>query len=133
MNSNGNDHATGDELIGGVIATQLAHFRNADPPCRGVQLTDGVLLRYTQAKGLYFYLRTVVENGAIRTQVYASDSPYDRQKAAIGLVSTPMFDQCADHTHLDKVEALVRDWVEFVEQETDTVHDFQSFAFKDRN
>ena len=126
--NNGND----GELVNGVITAQLVHFRNADPPCRGVQLPDGVLLRHTQSASLFFYLKTGVENGAIRTQVFASDSPYDRQKAGIGLVTTPMFDHRADHKHLEKIETLVRDWVEFVKQIPDSDRDFHSFSFENR-
>ena len=131
MNANGRTGENG-ELVGEVITAQLAHFRNTDPPCRGVQLPDGVLLRYTQAASLYFYLKTHVENGAIRTQVFASDSPYDRQKAPIGIVSTPMFDALADHKHLEKVEERVRDWVKFVEPIDGSQPDFQSFHLNDR-
>jgi hypothetical protein len=130
---NENDKADGNgELVGGVITAQLAHFRSADPPCRGVQLPDGVLLRHTQSASLYFYLKTTVENGAIRTQVFASDSPYDRQKASIGLVITPMFDPSADLKHLEKVEGLVRDWVDFVKQDVNSTRDFRSFSFGER-
>jgi hypothetical protein len=122
-----NGAAPESELVGGVITAQLEHFRNSTPPCRGVELPDGVLLRHTQSASLYFYLRTVAENGAIRTQVFASDSPYDRQKAAIGAVVTPMFDPRADEIHLAKVEDLVRDWVDFVAVDPAADRDFQSF------
>ena len=120
------------EMVGEVISAQLEHFRNSDPPCRGVQLPDGILLRHTQSATLYFYLKTVVENGSIRTQVFATDSPYDRQKAAIGIVGTPMFELRADQAHLEKIEDLIRDWVDFVRRDPDSERDFQSFTFGER-
>ena len=122
-----------DERVVEVNSAQLEHFRNSTPPCRGVQLPDGVLLRHTQSASLYFYLRTAVENGAIRTHVFATDSPYDRQKATIGLVGTPMFELHADQTHLEKIENLIRDWVDFVKRDAESDRDFQSFTVGDRN
>jgi hypothetical protein len=119
----GND----DRIVVEVIGSQIEHFRNIDPPCKGLGLPDGVLLRHTQSRSLYFYLRTRVDNGKIVTQVFASDSPYDRQKAGIGSVMTPMFESAADFNHMQKLEQLIREWVEFVNEEPDFDHDFQSF------
>ena len=119
--------ASEDRIVTQVIGSQLEHFRNIDPPCRSMGLPDGVLLRHTVSKSLYFYLRTGVDNGKIRTQVFASDSPYDRQKAGIGSVITPMFEHRADYNHLEKLEELIREWVEFVREEPDSWRDFQSF------
>ncbi len=131
--SNENEQPNGErELVGNVISAQLEHFRHTDPPCRGVELPDGVLLRHTQSSSLYFYLKTVVENGAFRTNVFATDSPYDRQKAGIGMVITPMFESGADRTHLEKVETMIRGWVEFVRRDPKGERDFQSFTFEDR-
>jgi hypothetical protein len=110
-----------------AIGQQLEHFRNITPPCRGMQLPDGIVLRHTLSRSLYFYLRTRVEEGKIKTQVFASDSPYDRQKAGIGSVTTPMFEHRSDHVHLQKLEILIRRWVEFVQEDLDTGADFQSF------
>jgi hypothetical protein len=127
-----NGKPTGDgAIVDEVIVAQLQHFQHTDPPCRGLQLPDGVLLRHTQSKALYFYLRTLIENGSIRTHVFASDSPYDRQKATIGVVSTPMFDAGADYAHLRRVEELVRSWVGFVKAEPDDERDFQTFNLDD--
>jgi hypothetical protein len=126
-------HGTGDlpcgadQLVVEAIGTQLAYFQNITPPCRGLELPDGILLRSTRSASLYFYLRTGVENGKIKTQVFASDSPYDRQKAGIGAVVTPMFEPGADYDHLEKLEGLVRDWVDFVQDEPDPTRDFRSF------
>src|SRR4029077_19162213 len=100
------------------------HFRNIDPPCRGMELPDGVLLRHTRSRSLYFYLKTSIENGKIKTQIHASDSPYDRQKARIGTVMTAMFEARADAVHLEKLENVIREWVEFVQEVLDTGHDF---------
>jgi hypothetical protein len=127
MSENGQVHTSDDELVVEVIGNQLEHFRNIDPPCRGMELPDGILLRHTQSASLYFYLRTGVDNGKIKTHVFASDSPYDRQKASIGSVITPMFEPRADYNHLEKLEKLIRDWVGFVQEEPDSGRDFQTF------
>jgi hypothetical protein len=116
-----------DRIVVEAIGTQLEHFRNLNPPCRGLELPDGILLRHTQSASLYFYLRTGVDNGKIKTQVFASDSPYDRQRSAIGTVATPMFEAGADRIHLEKLERLIRNWVEFVGDEPAPGSDFQSF------
>jgi hypothetical protein len=110
-----------------AVGRQLAHFKTITPPCRGLQLPDGVLLRSTRSASLYFYLRTGVDNGKIKTHVFASNSPYDREKTAIGSVITPMFDPDADYSHLMQLEKLIRDWVDFVQEEPDSTRDFQSF------
>ena len=127
MNGDGDIRCGADRLVVEVIGSQLAHFRNIDPPCRGLELPDGILLRSTRSASLYFYLRTGVEEGKITTQVFASDSPYDRQKAGIGAVVTPMFEPGADYGHLEKLEGLIRDWVDFVQEGPDPTRDFQSF------
>jgi hypothetical protein len=127
MSDNGKLVGREDEIVVEVISNQLEHFRNIEPPCRGLELPDGILLRHTQSASLYFYLRTGVDNGKIKTQVFASDSPYDRQRCAIGTVVTPMFEARADHNHLEKLEKLIREWVNFVRDEPDPRSDFQSF------
>src|SRR5262245_54397006 len=114
MGENGKP-AADDQVIVEVINHQLEHFRSIEPPCRGMELPDGIILRHTLSRSLYFYLRTKVEDGKIKTQVYASDSPYDRQKASIGSVVTPMFEHYSDHAHLQSLETLIRAWVEFVQ------------------
>lgn len=123
------DNAAGDaeNQVVEAIGHQLEHFRNTVPPCRGMELPDGILLRHTLSRSLYFYLKTRVEEGKIKTQVFASDSPYDRQKASIGSVHTPMFELRSDHAHLEKLEILIRRWVEFVQEDLDIAEDFQSF------
>jgi hypothetical protein len=117
------------EVLNSTTRIQVTHFQNADPRCRSLELPEGVLLRYTQARALYFYLRSGVEDGKIATSVYASDSPYERQKALIGDVRTPMFEPHADASHLRKVEKLVRAWVDFV-KDPDSPDDFLSFPLK---
>ncbi len=119
-----------DRLVVEVIGNQLEHFRNIDPPCRGLELPDGIVLRHTQSRSLYFYLRTDIDNGKMKTQVFASDSPYERQKAIIGTVVTPMFEPQADFQHLERLEKLIREWVDFVQEEPDAAGDFQSFKVK---
>jgi hypothetical protein len=117
------------DITGEVIYTQLQHFRNANPPCRGLQLPDGLLLRHTLSRALYFYLRTKVEDGKIVTSIFASDSPYERQKTSIGEVSTSMFVERADDIQFEKLERLLREWVDFVHDEPGTDQEFQGFEF----
>jgi hypothetical protein len=126
MSQNGKVEA-GEQAIVEVIGHQLEYFRKIEPPCRGMELPDGIILRHMRSASLYFYLRTRVEDGKILTHVFASDSPYDRQKAEIGSVDTAMFEHRSDQAHLEKLEALVREWVDFVQGESDSGQDFQSF------
>jgi hypothetical protein len=126
MNQNGQSSNDAQDVVQ-VISHQLEHFRQIEPPCRGMELPDGIILRHTFSRSLYFYLRTRVEDGKIKTQVFASDSPYDRQKASIGSVMTAMFEERSEHAHLEKLENLIRLWVEFVQDEPNLGHDFHSF------
>jgi hypothetical protein len=118
---------TDEDVAVEVIGHQLEHFRQIEPPCRGMELPDGIVLRHTLSESLYFYLRTRVEDGKLKTQVFASDSPYDRQKATIGTVITAMFEQRSELAHLEKLEVLIRQWVDFVRNDQDAGRDFQSF------
>ena len=127
MNGGGDIRCGADRLVVEAIGSQFAYFTNIDPPCRGLELPDGILLRNTRSAPLYFYLRTGVEEGKITTQVFASDSPYDRRKAGIGAVVTPKFEPGADYDHLEKLEGLIRGWVDFVQEGPDPTRDFQSF------
>ena len=73
-----NDHpSANDEMVVEVLNHQLEHFRNIEPPCRSMGLPDGIILRHTLSRSLYFYLRTRVDDGKIKTEVFASDSPYE--------------------------------------------------------
>src|SRR5205809_7120729 len=101
----------------------MQYFASAGPRCQALQLPEGILLRYNVSQSLYFYLRSGVKEGKITTRVFASDSPYDRQKAHIGEVRTPMFEGQSDKRHLDKIEKLVRAWVNFVKDKADGEHD----------
>jgi hypothetical protein len=121
-----------DQIVHEVNRAHLQHFVDADPHCRALQLPEGILLRYTLAQALYFYLRTGIHDGKIRTTVFASDSPYDQQKAAIGEVTTPMFEAQADFNHLRRVERLLRAWVEFIQGKPDSEQTFKSFSLEDR-
>jgi hypothetical protein len=127
QNEDGNIQCGTDQLVVEAIGSQLAYFENISPPCRGLELPDGLLLRSTRSDSLYFYFRTGADNGKIKTDVFASDSPYDRQKAGIGSVVTPMFEPGADYNHLMQLEKLIRGWVDFVQEEPDSTRDFQSF------
>jgi hypothetical protein len=126
--------SSGEERIAlEATQNQLEHFRSADPRCRALQLPEGIMLRYNLSHSLYFYLRTGVSDGKIKTVVFSSDSPYDRQKTRIGEVSTPMFEAQADRNHLGKLEKLLRTWVEFVQDEPASTSDFASFELGDRH
>jgi hypothetical protein len=117
-----------DSILVEASTAQLRHFQQADPNCRALQLPEGILLRYTQATSLYFYLHSVVKEGKLTTRVFASDSPYERQKMNIGEVFTPMFEPQADHKHLVKLEQLLRAWVEFVRDDPNAEQPFRSFS-----
>jgi hypothetical protein len=119
-----------ENVLSQTTKTQMQYFASADPRCRALQLPEGILLRYNLSQSLYFYLRSGVKEGRLTTRVFASDSPYDRQKANIGEVRTPMFEPRSDQTHLDKLEKLVRAWVDFVKDNADADQDFTSFAME---
>src|ERR1700746_3331358 len=93
-----------DDPLVRTMQTQIRHFRSAN--CRAVELTEGVMLRYTPLPSLYFYLRSGVKDGKIQTNIYASDTPYERHKTAIGQVRTAMFDSQADYEHLKNIESM---------------------------
>jgi hypothetical protein len=124
--------SSNDRVVYEVTRNQLEHFTGNDPRCRGLQLPEGLMLRYTLSKALYFYLRSGVREGKISTHVFASDTPYDRQKTPIGEVLTPMFDAQADRTHLKKVEALLFAWVDFVKEGADDELGFKSFTMGEK-
>jgi len=118
-------------VVSHATSTQLQHFTETDPHCRALQLPDGIMLRYTLSHSLYFYLRTGVNNGNITTTVFASDTPYDRTKADIGVVITPMFEPDADGNHLVKLKKLLYSWVGFTSADEDADEGFKSFSLKD--
>ena len=128
-----NDGTSGEErIVLDVTHHQLEHFTSSDPRCRGLQLPEGLMLRYTLSKALYFYLRTGLRDGKISTRVFATDTPYDRQKAPIGEVLTPMFEAQADHQHLLKVQRLVQAWVDFVKEAPDDAVTFKTFPVDEK-
>jgi hypothetical protein len=106
---------------------QLEQLRQADPRCRVLEMPDGVLLRYTLAQSLFFYLRSRVEDGKLNTRVWASDSPYDRQKAHVGDVISPLFKQESEANHMRRVLAMLRDWVRFVADDAEQGSEFVAF------
>ena len=116
-----------ESIIENVSRTQVAHFIESDPRCRAMQLPDGVQLRYTLSTQLYFYLRTGIKDGKIHTRLFASDSPYDREKTPIGEVGTPIFEHQAEVVHLKKIEQTLRRWVTFVGDTGDSLEEFKSF------
>jgi hypothetical protein len=120
------------QVVVEINRSQMERFTGADPRCRGMELPEGLMLRYALSHSLYFYLRTGVKEGKITTQIFASDTPYDRQKSPVGEVSTPMFESQADAKHLDKVERLLYAWVDFVKEEADSDTDFRSFEMNGR-
>jgi hypothetical protein len=116
-----------EHLVVDFTRSQLRHFREDYPQCRALQLPEGIMLRYTLAQSLYFYLRTGIKDGAITTRVFASDSPYDPHKAGIGEVATPIFEPQADFQHFEKLKRLLHAWVEFVDHNPDQQQSFKSF------
>jgi hypothetical protein len=122
-----------EKIVVDITRTQLQRLTDADPRCRGLELPEGLMLHYALAHSLYFYLRTAVKDGMITTRVYASDSPYDRQKSHVGEVKTPMFTPQADAVHLDKVQQLLYAWVDFVKEDVDAPGDFRSFEVESRD
>jgi len=121
-----------DQVVVNLTRTQLERFTGADPRCRGLELPEGLMLRYNLAHSMYFYLRTAVKDGKITTRIFASDSPYERQKTMVGEVLTPMFEPLADARHLDRVEGLLYAWVRFIQEDADATRDFTTFEMKDR-
>jgi hypothetical protein len=115
------------EVVERTAQKHLRYFEETDSRCRGLQLPDGLMLRFNLSGTLYFYLKTGVTDGKIISRVFASDSPYDREKAFIGELVTPMFAEQADYHHLRKVEKLVRAWVEFVTTTPDPEQSFSTF------
>jgi hypothetical protein len=122
------DVSDDEKIVAGMTRTQMARFTGNDPRCRGLELPEGLLLRYNLSQSLYFFLKTGVKDGNIVTQVFATDTPYDRQKALVGCVTTPMFTPQADACHLDRVESMLYSWVEFVKDEAEAGRDFSTFA-----
>ena len=121
-----------ENIVVDATRAQLQHFMDSDPRCRALQLPDGIMLRYTLFESLYFYLRTGVKDGKISTRVFATDSPYDRQKTAIGEVITPMFEPQADLNHFQKLQRLLYGWVEFIKKDTEGEEGFKSFTMDER-
>lgn len=99
--------------VANAIGQQLEHFRNMSPRCRGVELPDGIILCPAPTQSLYFYLRTRAEGDEIMTQVFASDSPYDRQKAAIGSAFMSRTDYKSS-LFINSINNLMNDWIEFI-------------------
>jgi hypothetical protein len=114
-------------VVSGLNQTQIERFTGTDARCRGLELPEGVLLRYNLSRSLFFYLKTAVSEGKIGTTIFASDSPYERQKTLLGEVFTPMFTPLADATHLDRVEELLYAWVDFVKEDTEPGREFKTF------
>jgi hypothetical protein len=107
---------------------QLQLIETPNSHCKSMQLPEGLLLRYTLAKTLYFYLRSGTRDANISTRVFASDSPYERCKTEIGEVLTPIFGDNPDEAHLTKVQQMLHSWVKFVREQTDDDgEDFVSF------
>ena len=98
-----------DKVVNKVTTDQLQHFANGQSGVHGIELPKGVMLRYNLASALYFFLETGVNDGDIRTCVFASDSPYDKvNRVLVSEVRTPMFQDNANETHSTKVEDAVR-------------------------
>jgi hypothetical protein len=123
------ESANEESVVYEVNRAQVQHFSGSR--CRALELPDGVLLRYNLFEALYFYLRTAIKDGKINTRVFATDSPYDREKASIGEVTTPIFESHAEAMHLKKVERLIRSWIDFVGEPEESV-EFKSFSLDEQ-
>lgn len=128
---------TDDSVLAEVNQSQLRYFTTADQRCRGLELPEGILLRYNMAKSLYFYLRTSVEDGAVITKAYSSDTPFDYRKVVIGEVSTPMFDKKShqfdgdvDRKQIEKLRTLLHAWVNFIADTAAASFAFSSFSME---
>ena len=123
-----------DRVITQVNHTQMEHFARNDSNCRVLRMPDGVLLRYTMHPSLYFFLTSENADGNVVTRIFASDSPYERQKIKIGDVKTPMFDHSlSDPDHLKLVESMLRGWVDFIViDESIPTQDFKVFEMNNR-
>lgn len=128
-------HNSDDTILLEVNQSQLNYFTKADDKCRGLQLPEGILLRYNLAKSLYFYLRTSVEDGQVVTRVYSSDTPFEYRKCVIGEVATPLFDRAGhqfdlevDRKQVDKLRNLLTTWVTFVCDDLEANSGFSAFA-----
>ena len=117
-----------DPILNQIHHNHIQRLTESDSRCRALQLPEGIMLRYNLTESLFFYLRTAVREGKIMTRIFASDSPYDPQRTAIGEVSTPMFETQADDVHLEKVKGMLYAWVDFVSQAPESGEDFQSFS-----
>ncbi len=126
LNPNGRNPED-DQVIADLNRTQLERFTAGDTRCRGLELPEGLMLRYHLSASLFFYLKTGVKDGKIVTFIFASDSPYERQKTLVGDVSTPMFAPQADAHHLDRVERMLYAWVDFIRDDADRNRDFSTF------
>jgi hypothetical protein len=114
-----------------INRAHLRELEHCDRRCRAMPMPDGVMLRYTLSGSLYFYLATKVVEGSIATRVFASDTPYHRDKTVIGQARTPMFDPDADRKHLEKIRRMLHSWVDFVRGDVETDRDFFSFQVDD--
>jgi hypothetical protein len=122
-----------DRLISRVHRTQAEHFEHSDTNCRAMRMPDGVMLRYTLHRSLFFFLGSENIDGFVITRIFASDTAYERQKIKLGEVSTPMFDQNeSEPNHLVQVETLLRSWTDFVAEEAAAGADYNVFSFKNR-
>lgn len=61
---------------------------------------------------VYFFIDTIVDGGSIKTQIHASDTPYEKQKSLVGEIATPVSGSDADSTHLSKIEDAINAWLE---------------------
>jgi hypothetical protein len=93
---------------------QLSHLTSIEPHCHGVEVAEGILLRYLGEVPLYFFLRTSVVHGEIVTRIYSSDTPFEREQEFIRELRSPAGDPGADKAHLARIEQVLHDYVIFV-------------------
>jgi hypothetical protein len=93
---------------------QLTHLTSIEPQCHGVEVAEGILLRYLGEEPLYFFLKTSIVLGEIVTRIYSSDTPFEREQEFIRELRSPAGNPGADQAHLAKIEQVLHDYVIFV-------------------
>lgn len=115
-----------EEPVSVLAQYQLQHFTSIEPKCKGVELAEGILLRYRSEKPLFFFLRSFVEGEEIVTRIFSSDSAFDKEKTFVRELRTTNRERCADVVHLEQIERTLRDFVIFVADLADGEEPFMS-------
>lgn len=118
--------ATPEEKAAAQASRQhLSHLTSIEPHCHGVEVAEGILLRYLGEVPLYFFLKTSLVLGEIVTRIYSSDTPFEREQEFVRELRSPSGDPGADKAHLAKIEQVLHDYVIFVgdaDEDSDPFH-----------